>query len=237
MRHFHPASKHPVVISLGGSIVYDSTGLLCANSLNEIASFIAEAAKHTPLALVVGGGFKGRAYANEAKKRGATEFEADDAAIRATRENARAFARALHHVGAHALYCTEFRTAKHLLNRGIIPVMGGQMPGLTTDACAVLLAELVRAGKVVNASNVDGVYDKDPSKRGAKKFKKLGHAELVQLAAKQDARHPGQHFVFDCFACKLAGRTRLRIEFVDGRNYAQFIAALENKPHAGTIVA
>ena len=185
----------------------------------------------------MGGGAKSRAYAEDARQRGASEFEADEEAIRATRENARVFAKTLFELGAHAVYCEDLHKAANLMQRGFIPVMGGQMPGLTTDACAVLLAELTRAVRVVNASNVDGVYDRDPKLKGARRFARLSHEKLVAIAAAQDARRAGQHFIFDLLACKIAARSKIRVEFVDGRDAERIELALEGKKHGGTIVA
>ncbi|MEM0475232.1 MAG: UMP kinase [Candidatus Norongarragalinales archaeon] len=227
--------KKTVVLSLGGSLLYEN-GVYSENAAREKAIAVARASKKISLGIVVGGGAKARQKANDARSRGASEFEADEAAIIATRENARAFARALLEAGVRAVYCEEFHKAADLLARGFTPVMGGQLPGLTTDSCAVLLAELTRAARVVNATNVDGVYNKNPELKGARRFARLSHEKLVALAAAQDARKPGQHFVFDVLACKLAARSKIRIDFVDGRNAKEFKLALEGGKHGGTIV-
>ena len=227
--------KKIVVLSLGGSLLYEN-GALSHAALREKARAVARAAQRVSIAVVVGGGAKARAYAEAARTQRKSEFEADEAAIRATRENARAFAKTLFETGTHAVYVEDFHKAADLLRRGFVPVMGGQMPGLTTDACAVLLAELTRASRVVNASNVDGVYNKDPKLKGARQFPRLTHEKLVQLAAAQDARRAGQHFVFDLLACKLAARSKIRIDFVDGRDAEQFELALEGKKSGGTVV-
>lgn len=228
--------RRAVVLSLGGSLLYEN-GALSHAALKQKAGAVARAAERVSLAVVVGGGVKARAAANAARERGASEFEADEAAIAATRENARVFAKTLFQdFGVHAVYVDDFHKAADLLHRGFTPVMGGQLPGLTTDACSVLLAELTRASRVVNASVVDGVYNKDPKLKGARKFPRLTHEKLVALAAAQDARRAGQHFVFDLLACKIAARSRVRIDFVDGRDAAQFELALEGRKHKGTIV-
>ncbi len=229
--------KKTLVLSLGGSLLYEN-GSLNARALREKARAVAAAAQRVSIAVVVGGGTKARTYAEAARAQRKSEFEADEAAIHATRENARAFAKALFETGgAHAVYVDDFHKAVELLRRGFTPVMGGQMPGLTTDACSVLLAELARASRVVNASNVDGVYNKDPKLKGARRFPRLTHEKLVALAAAQDARRAGQHFVFDLLACKLAARSRIRLDFVDGRDAAKLEAVLEGRKSGGTTVS
>jgi predicted uridylate kinase len=47
---------------------------------------------------------------------------------------------------------------------GKVVTLGGLQPGQSTNAVAMIIAELVGADLVVNATDVDGVYDKDPKK-------------------------------------------------------------------------
>jgi len=49
---------------------------------------------------------------------------------------------------------------------------GGLHPGQSTNGTAALIAEKVHAEQFLNATDVDGVYDRDPNKfKKAKKFK------------------------------------------------------------------
>jgi len=60
--------------------------------------------------------------------------------------------------------------------------MGGTEPGHSTDAVAALLAECVRADLFINASDIDGIYDKDPKKsRDAKRREKMSAEDLLEL--------------------------------------------------------
>ena len=53
-------------------------------------------------------------------------------------------------------------------------VAGGWMPGRSTDDDAVRLAKIYGAEMVINLSNIDYVYDKDPNKyKDAKKLPKF----------------------------------------------------------------
>ena len=60
---------------------------------------------------------------------------------------------------------------------GRIVVMGGVAVGQTTDAVAALLAEYVRADRLIVATSVDGVYTADPEKDPD--AKKLGAHDLT----------------------------------------------------------
>jgi len=94
------------------------------------------------------------------------------------------------------------------------------------------------AGRLVNISNVDGVYDSDPRKsRKAKKYKKLTHRELAGLAEKEDKRKPGTHFVFDLIACRLAMRSGMELHFIGAKNLGDLGKAASGRPHRGTVVS
>ena len=48
---------------------------------------------------------------------------------------------------------------------GKIVVMGGTEPGHSTDAVAALVADWVNADILINASNIDFVYDSNPKEK------------------------------------------------------------------------
>src|SRR3989338_46073 len=73
-----------VVISLGGSLV--NPGKPDPQYVSSLFRFL-RSTKHR-FGIVVGGGRLARAWAESARKKGATEFEADEAAIEATKKNA-----------------------------------------------------------------------------------------------------------------------------------------------------
>ena len=53
---------------------------------------------------------------------------------------------------------------------GLIVVAGGLHPGQSTNGTAALIAEKVKAEQFLNATDVDGVYDKDPNKYKSQKI-------------------------------------------------------------------
>ena len=65
--------------------------------------------------------------------------------------------------------------------RVVIFGCGTGSPFFSTDTAASLRAAEIRADVMLKATNVDGVYDKDPNKFGdAVKFDLLTHAEIVE---------------------------------------------------------
>jgi len=99
----------------------------------------------------------------------------------------------------------------------------------------VLFAELLGAKRVVNVSNVDGVYTADPKKnKHARLIKRMTHGQLVALAVKSDSRKARENFVFDLVAAKLAARSKITVQFSSVKNLAK---ALLKKSFGGTTVA
>lgn len=206
--------------------MYCSDGSFDSDYLREIAPLL----KGMPL--VVGGGLRAKEAAEEARALGLGEFHADSAGIEGTWFNARKVARA---VGG--VYCKDsFQKAERAWAKGRAPVMGGTVPGLTTDADSVLLAECLGIKRLVNLSKVDAIYDRNPVEKGARRLKRLTHAQLVSLASRLDERRARTNFPFDLVACKLAARSCIRVDFVNGRDLKQVRAAFAGRKHAGTIV-
>jgi uridylate kinase len=221
-----------VVISLGGSMV-NGDGTPDVEFLKKLKSFLKGKEK---VGIVVGGGRVARQYAKAASIFTKNQFWLDTLAIKATRLNAELVARAFGEEACPKVF-EDFENAAEASRNYRIVVMGGTIPGITTDTDSVLFAEALGASRLINLSAVDGVYDSNPKTNPkAKKFQKLTHEELLSLANKSDKRTAGTNFVFDIVACKLAARGELELHFVGGKNVGDLPNALSGKPHKGTIV-
>lgn len=221
-----------IVLSLGGSLVNPGTpDLQYVSSLARLLRGL----KYN-FGIVVGGGRLARQWADSARKKGATEFEADEAAIKATKKNAQFVINAIKG-DVNPRVCESFDDARKEAKKRRFVVMGGTIPGITTDSDAVLLAECLGAKRVLNLSNIDGVYSENPVRNPhAKKFHKMSYEQMIDLAGKNDMRKAGTHFVFDFLACKLIARSRIEAHFVHGKNLLDVRKAVEGRPHGGTVV-
>ncbi len=140
-------------------------------------------------------------------------------------------------IDVHGRVIDDFEFAKEPARENKAVVMGGTIPGITTDTDSVLLAEAVGAGRLVNVSNVDAIYDSDPRKNpNAKRYVKMGYEELIALASQSDKRMAGTNFVFDLLACKLIARSKIETHFVSYKKMDDLEAAIEGKKHGGTVV-
>ncbi len=220
-----------VTVSVGGSMVNPNKPDI--GFVKAVAGIIN--ASKCRCAITVGGGSYARTYVSALKGLGANDFQADKVAILETRQNAMLLQAALKDVYPNVPENIELASAA--INKYKCVVMGGLYPGFTTDSTAVLLAEAIGSRRIVNITNVDGVYDRDPSQPSAKKFKNMKIADFVSLAMKSDQRKAGTHFVFDSVAAKLAMRSSIRIDVISGKSLNDVRNAIEGKKHNGTVIS
>jgi uridylate kinase len=220
-----------IVISLGGSVLVPS---LEKNHIREYATILRKIGKEHRIFVVVGGGGEARRYIGVARALGIDEATADELGIQVTRMNALLLAGAL----AEAAYpniAESYRDAARFGESGKVVVMGGVIPGQTTDAVAALLAEKVRADLIINWTSVDGIYSADPKKhKDAVKHSTLTPGEL-QAIIRGDRLEAGSNTVFDTLAAKIIGRSGIPLVVLDGRKPGDPRRAIRGK--RGTLVS
>ncbi|MCI4318147.1 MAG: UMP kinase, partial [Thermoplasmata archaeon] len=117
-------------------------------------------------------------------------------------------------------------------------ILGGTEPGHTTDGVAALIAVRLRARRLVNATRVDGLYDRDPRKDPkAQRIDRLGWPEFRETVHASTRGEPGQEFVFDRLGADSLMRAGIPLSIVDGRDLENLNAALRGRKCLGTIVA
>lgn len=223
-----------IVLSLGGSLVNTEQGV-DKEYLSKIKEILFS--NENSFGIVVGGGFEARKKVKALRERGASEFECDEAAIKITWKNAKSVISALGK-SVYPNVIKDFKKARKLAAKYKIVVMGGTIPGITTDTDSVLLAEALKANHLVNISNTDAIYDSNPKENpNAKKYSNLLYEQLIDLAMKSDKRTAGTNFIFDLLACKLLARSKIKAHFVSGRNLSDVESAINQVNHVGTVVA
>lgn len=211
-----------VVISLGGSVI----SLDKMEFLKEFAEFLRKLAADAYV--VVGGGKLARDYINAARKFCKDERFLDEIGIAATRLNALLLASFF---GKNIPYTIE-EAAK--LKPPVI--MGGTTPGHSTDAVAAMLAKHIKADVLVIASNVDGIYDKDPRiYNDAKKYDRIKIGKLREIVGKE-WKKAGKSMIIDAIACKIIEEEKIRTIVLNGRNLENLENAIYGKKFIGTEV-
>jgi uridylate kinase len=220
-----------IVISLGGSVLVPS---LEENHIREYATILRDLGKEHRISVVVGGGGEARRYIGVARELGIDESTADELGILVTRLNAALLAGTLGEA-AYPKIAESYRDAAGFGETGKIVVMGGVIPGQTTDAVAALLAERIRADLIINWTSVDGIYSADPRKHpGAVRHSVLTPGEL-QAIIREDRLEAGSNTVFDTLAAKIVGRSGIPLVVLDGRKPGDPRKAIRGK--RGTLVS
>jgi uridylate kinase len=116
-----------------------------------------------------------------------------------------------------------------------ILVAGGWMPGRSTDDDAARLAKIYGAKIVINLSNINYVYTKDPRKfKDAKIIKEISWKNFRKIVGNK--WDPGKNLPFDPTAAKLAERLRLKVIIANGKNLKNLQNILVEKNFKGTII-
>ncbi len=231
-QHVSSSISNVTVISVGGSILMDGKPnaervLAISNCLNDL---IRQGHK---LVLVVGGGRVARDYVNTAKNLGANNFELDELGIRITRANAVLLLISIENSFPNVL--KDISRAGEILAAGKTPIYGGLIPGFTTDAVAALLAECLGA-RLINLSNVDGIFTADPSAHpSARMYTELSHSKLIEILS-GNAMKPGQNLILDLPAAIILKRSAITVLFLNGHDLENVKAAVQGTEFKGTIV-
>ncbi len=185
-----PAYKR-ILLKLSGEVLAgDQKKGIDFDTVQEICKWVNETAKlGVQIGLVVGGGnfWRGRSSGEMDRTR------ADHIGMLATAMNALALADALEQYGLEVRVQTAIEMRQvaepYIRNKAIRHMEKGRVvifgcgtgnPFFSTDTAAALRAAEIDADIIFKATNVDGVYDKDPNKfDDAVKFDTLSHTEVL----------------------------------------------------------
>ena len=205
-------SNEIIIISVGGSLICpDNIDIAFLKKLKEIV--IGQIKERKRFVLITGGGKTARNYQFAAREVGLLDNEdLDWLGIHATRINAHLI-RTIFKKYAHP------QIIKHPFEKisfkEKILVVAGWKPGFSTDYDAVLLAKQFKVKKIINLSNIDYVYDQDPSKSAnVKPFKTMAWDDFRQLFGNK--WNPGLNSPFDPVASKEAEKLKMIIYIING---------------------
>ncbi len=221
-----------LVVSIGGSVL---TSNLDPERIRKYASSIKTLSKEHTTYIVVGGGRIARDYITAARDLGANEVECDIIGIDMTRINAKLLIAAIGN-SAYPVPLTSYQDARNAALSGKVVVMGGLIPGQTTDAVSAVLAEYVGADLLINATSVDGVYTADPNiDSKAEKISSMTPSQLVDIVIKTDMS-AGSNSPLDPLAAKIIQRCGIKTIVVDGREPGNINEAAAGR-HNGTLIS
>ncbi|MBI2147360.1 UMP kinase [Candidatus Woesearchaeota archaeon] len=218
-----------IVLSLGGSILAPDN--INISFLRQFKALLDRFSSFRFI-IVCGGGKPARAYQEAAQELVPSigKDSLDWVGIMATRLNAE-LVRVLFGEDAHAAVIIDPKERLPAARR--IIVAAGYQPGHSTDMDAVLLAKNIRATLVVNLSNIEFVYDKDPKKfKDAKKLENLSWKRFRALVG--DTWAPGMNVPFDPVASKEAEQSGMTVIIAKGNDLDNLKKIILGKPFRGT---
>jgi len=115
-----------------------------------------------------------------------------------------------------------------------IVVMGGTAPGHSTDLVGAELAENIMANKFIIATNVDGIYNKDPNKYSdAMQLKEITIKELIKNYGTEWGA-AGSNVVIDGPALETIDKAKIPTFVVNGKRLDQLEKVINNQLFDGT---
>ena len=189
---------------------------------------------HT-LMVVCGGGKPARYFINQAKKLDATPDIQDNLGVKSTHINALLFMAALGPTADQTRIYQRGSDLHHAPPDKIL-VGGGYKPGSSTDYRAVIFAKQMKADLIINATDIDGVYDKNPKlHKDAEKLPALTCTTLEEIIKQNTRQAPGEYGLFDLKAVRLAKKLEVPIIIIDGTDPEEILRAVDGT-HSGSTI-
>ncbi|MBW2966238.1 UMP kinase [Candidatus Woesearchaeota archaeon] len=221
--------KEVIVLSLGGSVVVPDD--IDVKFLKGFRRLIKNYLKKFKFILIVGGGCTCRLYQKAASS--VVKLDTEDLdwiGIHSTRLNAHLIKTIFSDVG----YKRIIKNPNEKVRFDKVLVAAGWKPGFSTDYDAVILAKHYRAKTVVNMTNIDYLYNKNPKEyKGARKIEKIDWKGFRKIIGNKWI--PGMNVPFDPIAAKEAQRLKLKLILI-GKNLNNFKNFLDNKKFKGSVV-
>jgi uridylate kinase len=219
---------------LGGSLIIPDKidGLFLKNFKKFIEE---EVSKGKRFIIICGGGKIARRYCESAKEIvNITPTELDLLGIEATKLNAKLIQVLLHEISYPDIVSDPSKKIKNFKQEVLIA--SGWKPGFSTDYDAVMLAKQFKVERIINMTNIDFVYDKDPKKyKNAKPFKEIKWGDYLSLI--RNDWIPGINYPFDPIASKEALKNNMKVFIVDGKDLRNIKTLLEENKFKGTLIS
>jgi len=219
-----------IVISIGGSVILSNDAE--SSFLKKLVNLLKKLSKKYKLYLVIGGGKTARTYIKLGRTLNLEEKTLDELGIEITRINAKLLTNIIETSNKNIPFTTN--EAKKI-NKPIV-IMGGTTPGHSTDMVGAELAEKTHADRLIMATNVDGIYDKDPNKyKDAKQLKEVTIKYLIEKYGTK-WKAAGSNLVIDGPALKIIHRAKTPTFVVNGKRLDQLEKAITNQSFNGTTI-
>lgn len=229
--------KDKIVISVGGSLIVPNGGI-DTKFLSEFNGFVrAQLAENNSrqFFLITGGGSTARHYRDAGQEvigHALTRDDLDWIGIHASRLNAHLM-RTIFRDIAHQYIIKHYEIIRKVEEP--IVVGSGWKPGWSTDYCAITTCEDYGIKEMINLSNVDQVYDKDPRQfPDARPLDKISWADFRKMVG--DEWFPGMNAPFDPIASQKAEELGVKVVVINGKKLENLEKYFRGEPFVGTII-
>lgn len=232
---FFKKPEPPIIMSIGGSLIVPNGGI-DSDFLKKLNDFVRrEVNKGKRFFLIAGGGKTARHYRDAGKEviGDMTEEDLDWLGVHATRLNGHLLRTIFSDIANPRI----IENYDHKLWNWKEPIVigAGWKPGWSTDYDAVILARDYGGKLIINLSNINCIYDKDPNKfKNAKPIKKTTWSEFEKLVG--DKWIPGMNAPFDPVATQLAKSLNLTVIVASGKDFDNLDKIVMGQPHKGTVI-
>jgi uridylate kinase len=217
-----------IVISMGGSVILSDDIDKCY--FEKLKKLLNNYTNTFKIYLVIGGGKIARYFINLGRDLNFSEERLDEFGISITRINAKFLAYTL---GIANLDIAKTTDEAIEVNSSVV-VMGGTTPGHSTDMVGAELAKKTGSEKLIIATNVNGVYDKDPNKYpNAKMYEEIHISGLIKEYG-TDWKSAGKNTVIDGPALEIISKSDFDTFVINGKNLDQLELILNDKRFNGT---
>ncbi|MBD3244541.1 MAG: UMP kinase [Candidatus Moranbacteria bacterium] len=224
--------KKIALIKFGGSVM--TPNLPDKDYIKKFIDFIERLREQYRLILVAGGGGINKKYNKLAKQINPkiSNKNLDWIGIYATRLNARTLISVF---GDQCYPRVISNPIQKIEWKQDLLVGAGWKPGWSTDYCSLLLADNLKADKIIIATNTDYVFDKDPNEfLDAKPLEKISWDDLRSMVG--DEWTPRMHIPLDPSAIRFGQKNKYQVISLNGRNLENMEKAILGKDFIGTVI-
>jgi len=231
------AYSEKIVMSIGGSLIVPN-GEIDTKFLIKLNAFVRKQLaknRNRQFFLVIGGGQLARHYRDAGEEVIKHELTLDDLdwlGVHATRMNAQLL-RTIFRDIAHPYLIKHYEIIRKVTEP--VVVAAGWKPGWSTDFDAILLCEDYGVTEVINLSNVEKVFDKDPKRyKTAKPIDRISWKDFKKLVGSKWI--PGMHAPFDPVAAQKAEELGVKVVVLSGHDFENLESYFNGKKFSGTVI-
>lgn len=222
-----------IVIKISGSIFYWNR---VEHDLPPLVDVVkSKSDEGIKFVIVAGGGEVSRKYIDVGRKFGANEGLLDELGLRAAQLNAGLILALLRDMAYDGIPPTLQDCIRATYDAKVV-VVGGLHPGHSTNAVGALIAERLGADLFINATDVDGVYSKDPRRFvHAKRLEYVTTTTLRELVGRRGKMVAGSYELMDLLAINIIERAKINTKIIKCTP-DNLMAAIEGKKVGTTVI-